>query len=88
MYFPVWILKSDGKDCDKIQRGKKKPANKLERSFHPTELLAALLTWNSAFINCYFIRIPAEHALVRMSGNSKTSCYSKCYVRNSEKKRH
>lgn len=85
MYFPVWILKGDGKDCGKVQRGKKL-ADKLGRSLYPTELLAALPTWNSAFINRYFVRIPAEHALVKTLGNSKNSCYSKHYVRNSEKK--
>lgn len=67
--FSVWILKGNGKDCGKIQKGKK-VADKLERSFHPTELLAALPAWNSAFINGYYVRIAAEQAVVKMLLNS------------------
>lgn len=60
--------------------------DKLGQCFHTTVLLADLSTQNSVFINCYFIGTPTEHAMVRTLGNSKISCYSKCCVRNIQRK--
>lgn len=63
-----------------------KLGDKLGRSFHTTVLLADLSTQNSVFSNCYFTGTPTEQAMVRTLGNSKTSCYSKCCVRNIQRK--